>query len=506
MVELGEEHIDALLLILFLHTFDGEFHNVDRGERQITTSDRGLRSETVLKHTGTTAHRRHLMDIALGIVGTPVTILVVRGVEVQEVGEEPARCHLTSQLIEVEVTVLGQIVHTTLLLPDLDGEDGRLTITHTLIGGEQDLTHDTTTLGTRVSTIVNRGEHHLVTTTRVDGIHIVDKCLHRLVHTTHRLVDGMLLGTFLTRQSIEGFLQVVDQRLLIEILIALAIQLLQRLQLLDIGQSHIGGQIEVKGRDSLTTMHLVLTTLHRDTGQHRGRLNTLGRTRGTMTSHEAAVQDIVQRMLHTGERLGGIVVLIMDMQVVVFHSLTTLLTQQIVVDEGLRGLRGKLHHHTCRGVGIHIGILTCHIVVLDVHDIEEHLTGLGLTSHTTLMTVGDVLLGHVLSTRVHQLHLHSILNLFHGHLTIATLGNMVSNLIQESLVLTLIGVEHGLTNSSHYLLLVKAHNTSVTLYYCLNHSFKKFLVDAFSIPFAKIQRIIESLPKRKTILQLINVK
>ena len=43
----------------------------------------------------------------------------------------------------------------------------------------------------------------------MDGVHIVDKGLHRLVYATDRLVDGMLLGTFLTLQSVQRLLDIV---------------------------------------------------------------------------------------------------------------------------------------------------------------------------------------------------------------------------------------------------------------------------------------------------------
>ena len=157
------------------------------------------------------------------------------------------------------------------------------------------------------------------------------------------------------------------------------------------------------------------------------------------------------------------------MQIVVLHGITALLRQQIVVDEGLRGLRGKLHHHACRGVGIHVRILTRHIGMLHVYDVEEHLAGLGLSGHRTLMTVGDILLSHILAARLHQFHLHSVLNLLHGHLALATLGNMVGNLIQQTLVFTLVSMKHGLSDGCHNLLFIKAHNAAVSLYYCLNH-------------------------------------
>ena len=57
-----------------------------------------------------------------------------------------------------------------------------------------------------------------------------------------------------------------------------------------------------------------------------------------MTSDKATVQDVIQRMLHTGERLGGIIVLIVDMEIVMFYGITTLFREQIVINERLRGL------------------------------------------------------------------------------------------------------------------------------------------------------------------------
>ena len=163
MVELGEEQRHALILHLlgqlftfhFQHTLDSKLHDVDGREREIATSDGSFRSEAVLKHTGTTTHRGHLMHIALRIVSPPVAVLVVGGIEVQEVGEEPAGRHLTGKLVEVKVTILRQVVHPPLLLPDLNGEDGSLAVAHTLVGGEQDLTHDATAFRTRVRTIIN---------------------------------------------------------------------------------------------------------------------------------------------------------------------------------------------------------------------------------------------------------------------------------------------------------------------------------------------------------------
>ena len=166
----------------------------------------------------------------------------------------------------------------------------------------------------------------------------MDKRLHSLVHTSHGLINGMLLGTLLTCQSIEWLLDIIHQRLFIEILVTLTVQILKGFQFLNIAHTDIGCQIEVEGRNRLSAMHLVLTALHGDTGQHRSCFDTLGRARGTMTGNKATVKDIIQRMLHTGERLGGIVVLIMDMEIVVLYGITALFGEQIVINKGLRGL------------------------------------------------------------------------------------------------------------------------------------------------------------------------
>ena len=102
----------------------------------------------------------------------------------------------------------------------------------------------------------------------MDGVHIMDESLHRLMHTAHGLIDGVLLGALLARQPVERLLEIVYQRLIVETLVVLAVQFLQRLEFLYIGHAHVGSQIEVEGRDGLATVHLVLGALHRDTSQH----------------------------------------------------------------------------------------------------------------------------------------------------------------------------------------------------------------------------------------------
>ena len=476
MVEFGEEHADAFLLIFLPHALYGEFHDVDGGEGEVATPDGGLRTEAVLEHTGAAAHRGHLVLVAQGVVGLPLIVLVERGVEIEEIGEETACRHLAGEGVEVEVAVFGQVVHPPFLFPNLYGEDGGLAAAHALVGGEEYLAHHAAPLGRGVRAIVDGREHHLVATARVDGVHVVDKGLHRLVHAPYGLVHGMLLGALLPGQSVERSFDVVDERLIVEVLVTLSVEFFQVFQFLDVCHAHVGCQVEVEGRDGLSAVHLVLGALHRDTSQHRGGLDALGRARGAMSGDEAAGEDMVEGVLHAGERLGGVIVFVVDVEVVVLHGLAALLGEQVVVDEGFRGLRGKLHHHACRGVGIHVGILTGDIVVLDVDDVEEHVAGLGLAGNGALVAVGDELLRHILAARLHQFHLHGILYLLHRHLALALLCDIVGDFIYQALIFTLVGVKHGFADSRHDLLLVEAHDASVTLYYGQYHLLLRHLV------------------------------
>ena len=162
VVELGKELPYALLLVVDAATFQRHAHQVDGREREVAAAYRRLRPEAVFKHTRAAAHRGHLVLIALRIVGTPLVALVERCVEVEEIGEEPARRHLAGQLIEVEVAVFGQVVHAALLLPYLNGENGRLAVADAIVGAQQNLAHHAAALGAGVSTVVDAGEHHLI--------------------------------------------------------------------------------------------------------------------------------------------------------------------------------------------------------------------------------------------------------------------------------------------------------------------------------------------------------
>ena len=155
VVELGKEHVDALLLVLDAHALDGELHDVDGREAQVATCDAGLLAPAVLEYAGTATHGSNLPLVALRVVSSPLLVLVECSIQVQEVREETAGCHLACKLVEVVVSVLRQIVYASLLLPYLDREDGCLAVAHAVVGAEQYFAHDAATLGTGICTIVD---------------------------------------------------------------------------------------------------------------------------------------------------------------------------------------------------------------------------------------------------------------------------------------------------------------------------------------------------------------
>ena len=217
-------------------------------------------------------------------------------------------------------------------------------------------------------------------------------------------------------------------------------------------------------------MHLILCRLHGDAAHDAGRLDALGGAALSVSGTESPLEDVVQRMLHASERLGGIVVLVVDVEVVVLAGLASLLAEEIVIDERLRRLAGELHHHTRRRVGIHVGILARHVIGLDVDNLQEDVARLGLAGNAALVAVPDVALGHVLASALHEFQLHHVLDGLHGHLALALHGNAVGYLTDECRIVACVGGQHSLADGSCDLLLVETDYASVSLYYGLYHS------------------------------------
>ena len=114
-----EELLDSKGLVAFgLHGFDCELDKVDSREGKVASSDRGLRPETVAIDTGAASHSSNFVDIAFWIVRFPCIILVEGSVEIEEVREETPCTHLAGILIEVIVSVLGEIADASFFLPN----------------------------------------------------------------------------------------------------------------------------------------------------------------------------------------------------------------------------------------------------------------------------------------------------------------------------------------------------------------------------------------------------
>ena len=188
-----------------------------------------------------------------------------------------------------------------------------------------------------------------------------------------------------------------------------------------------------------------------------------------MACHEAVFEYTVEGVLHTGEALGGVIVFVVDVDVAVVDSLTHLGREQVVVDKGFGGLAGKLHHHACGRVGVHVGVLACDVVVFGLDDFEKHVASLGSACYGTLVAIGDVTLGHFLAGRVHQLKLHAVLYLLDGHLLAACHGDYVGDACNERFVLAHLGGEHCLADCSLDFFFIVADDASVALDHCMYH-------------------------------------
>ena len=115
-------------------------------------------------------------------------------------------------------------------------------------------------------------------------------------------------------------LQIVVYRYIIETCVALAVDLTDLIELLPECPSYERSHIEVKCRNSLTSMHFVLDCLQGNTSENARSLNSLRRAGLTVACEESVLQDLVQRVLDAGETLGRVVVLVVDMDVIVLYS------------------------------------------------------------------------------------------------------------------------------------------------------------------------------------------
>ena len=181
------------------------------------------------------------------------------------------------------------------------------------------------------------------------------------------------------------------------------------------------------------------------------------------------LKDGVQWVLHASERLGGIVILVVNMDVAVLDSLLHFGAQQIVIDERLGRFARKLHHHAGRSVGIHVGILTSDVVVLHTDDGVEDLLGLGLTCHVSGIAVGDIHTSDLFTVGLHEFHLDGILDILHFHECIALFGDVVGDGGCQDGIYAFFGCFHGLANGIFDFVEVKINGTTIALNDFLYH-------------------------------------
>ena len=216
-------------------------------------------------------------------------------------------------------------------------------------------------------------------------------------------------------------------------------------------------------------MHLVLGCLKRYAADDTCCLYALGRTRLAVAGSEAVFQYLVERVLYACQTLGRIVVLVMYMEITVAHSLARFVRQKIVVDKRFGGLARKLHHHTRRRVSVHVGVLAGDVIILGLDYLKEHVAGLGPACDVTLIAIGNISLGHLLTRALHQLELHPVLNFLYCHAFIAGHADTIGYLKDKTFVLPDFSLQHSLADSCFYLLVIISHDTAVALYYSLYH-------------------------------------
>ncbi len=469
-VQLLEEGLDAALFVfLLLHGLDGQFHDVDGGEAQVAAADGGLGTELITIYARTAAHRGHFVDIALRIVRIPGIVLVEGSVQVQEVGEEPAGAHLAGEFVQVIVAVFGQVADAAFLLPDLDGEDGGGSVAHTFISRIQDFPDDAATLGRRIGTVVDGREDHLVAAAAVDGVHVVHERLHGLVNTAHRLVHGMLKGPFATLQAHKVTPEVIIHGSGFQFGIILVHHGAHLVHFLFEGFADIGGQVEIEGGNGLAAMHLILDGFHGNASQHGGRFDALRGTGLPMAGLQPVFQNQVQRVLDAGKRLGGIIILVVDMDVVARNGFPHVTRQQTLVHIGLGGLGGELHHHARRRIGVHVRIFAGDVIGLRVDDGLENLVRPGFAGQVALIAVGDILPGHFLAGALHEFEFHQVLDILHAQLIGSLFGNGIRNLCRQDNILALLRYIHCLQDGGDNLLAVEFNEPAIAFYYILYH-------------------------------------
>ena len=149
------------------------------------------------------------MQITLRVILPPFFTSVECRVQVQKIREETTCRHLASQPVKIIIAVGWQITHPAFFLPNLNWKDSRFAIPHTPIGALQKFTDHATPFGRGVRSVINRTEHHLIPSARMNRVHIMNKSLHRLMYTSHGTVHRMLDNPRLSNQPVQRLFQII---------------------------------------------------------------------------------------------------------------------------------------------------------------------------------------------------------------------------------------------------------------------------------------------------------
>ena len=191
-----------------------------------------------------------------------------------------------------------------------------------------------------------------------------------------------------------------------------------------------------------------------------------------MAGLEAVLEDQVERVLDARQRLGGIVILVVDVDIVIGDGIADIVRQKDLIHIAFGRLGSKFHHHAGRGVGVHVGILAGDVVDLRVDDGLEDLGTLGLAGEVALVAVGDVFPRHFLAGGLHQFHFHAVLDFLDAHFLFVELGDRVGDLRRQDDVLSGLCHIHRFEDGRDDFLVVEIHMTAVSLEYLSYHFFK----------------------------------
>ena len=134
-------------------------------------------------------------------------------------------------------------------------------------------------------------------------------------------------------------------------------------------------------------------------------------------------------MLYTGQALRGIIIFVVDVQVVLADGIQNIITQQVIVYKRFGGFTGKFHHHPRRSICVHVGIFTSDIIGLDIDDFQKDITCLSLAGDAALIAVSDVFLCDILAAAFHQFYFYHILNSFYRHLRLSSERDVIGDLM-----------------------------------------------------------------------------